>query len=475
VTQLDFIPNSNYNITFESGKHKIKIMLITIIDIYSVKKARISKDTNGAFGTINDYGDGFIAKLLTRVKAKSVDWPPLYSVYSTAVLRKQGHEVKFIRSTIDQFELSSLRDVELCLVTTSIVCYETEVQLIKLIKEKSKVPVGVMGSVATSIPAPYLEAGAFVISGEPEFFFKQHLDLDTLKSADGILKAEIDSNLDQLEFPAWDFVFQDTKPRYKLLGLGEVFLPILATRGCPYSCYHYCTYPLQQGRKLRTRSAQNIVAEMSHWQDTLGVSLFMFRDPVFSINRTHTINLCEEIIGSGRRFKFIIETHLKNLDPERIELLKKAGLVMVKVGIESVDTEILGGVKRYSIKSDEQIQKIQLLESQGIAVTCFYMFGLPKDTEESCKKTIEYAKKINSYGAQFSVFTPYPGTPIFAEYKDKLITSSHEDFTQWHLVFKHDNISPKKMRQLLNMAYSRYYARLSWFFGKFVKKLLKRR
>ncbi len=105
--------------------------------------------------------------------------------------------------------------------------------------------------------------------------------------------------------------------------------------------------PLQQGHKLRTRSAQNIVAEMSHWQDTLGVSLFMFRDPVFSINRRHTVQLCEEIIASGRHFKFIVETHLKNLDEELIQLLKKAGLTMVKVGIESSDTKILGGVKRY--------------------------------------------------------------------------------------------------------------------------------
>jgi anaerobic magnesium-protoporphyrin IX monomethyl ester cyclase len=449
-------------------------MVIAIIDIYSERNARVSKDTNGAFGTVNDYGEGFIARLLTKVKAKSVDWPPLYSVYTTKVLKKQGHTVKFIRSTLGKFDISSLQDVDLCLVTTSIVCHETEVQLIKLIKQQN-LPVGAIGSVATSISAPYLEAGAFVISGEPEFFFKQYPDLEALKSAHGIKQAKVEANLDQLEFPAWDVIFQHSTPRYKLLGLGETFLPILASRGCPYSCYHYCTYPLQQGRKLRTRSAQNIVAEMSHWQDTLGVSLFLFRDPVFSINRRHTVQLCEEIIASGRRFKFIVETHLKNLDEELIQLLKKAGLTMVKVGVESSDANILGGVNRYSIKNDEQIQKIRLLENQGIAVACFYMFGLPGDTEESCKKTIDYALKINSYGAQFSVFTPYPGTPIFAEYKDKLITKRYEDFTQWHLVFQHDAMSPKQMRRVLNLAYSRYYTRPSWALGKFAKKILTKR
>jgi len=448
-------------------------MIIAIIDIYSDRKARISKDTNGAFGTVNDYGDGFVARLLTKVKAKSVDWPPLYSVYAIAVLKKQGHTVRFIRSTIGKFDLASVQDADLCLVTTSIVCHETEIQLTRLIRQHN-IPVGAIGSVATYLPEHYIAAGAFVVSGEPEFFFKQHSDLEVLKSAHGILKANPESDLDQLEFPAWDFIFRHSAPRYRLLGSGEVFLPILATRGCPYSCHHYCTYPLQQGRKLRTRSAQNIVAEMSYWQDALNVSLFLFRDPVFSINRGHTVQLCEEMIASGRDFKFIVETHLKDIDAKLIQILKQAGLVMVKVGIESPDAKILNEVRRYSIETDQQIQKIRFLEQEGIAVACFYMFGLPEDTEASCSKTIEHAREINSYGAQFSVFTPYPGTPIFAEYKDKLITNQFEDFTQWHLVFQHDHISPKQMRKILNLAYSRYYARPSWFFAKFAKRMFRK-
>jgi len=449
-------------------------MIIAIIDIYSERKARISKDTNGGFGTVNDYGDGLVARLLKKVKAKSVDWPPLYSVYTTAVLKNQGHTVKFIRGNLNQFKISSLNSVDFCLVTTSIVCHETEISLIQLLKQ-NQIPVGAMGSVATALPNPYLEAGAFVISGEPEFFFKQNPDLEKLKFAQGVLIAETEFNLDQLEFPAWDIIFQNSKPQYKLLGLGEVFLPILATRGCPYSCYHYCTYPLQQGRKLRARTAQNIVAEMIHWQDTLGVSLFMFRDPVFSVNRRQTVQLCEEILASGRKFKFIIETHLKNMDAELVELLKQAGLVMIKVGIESPDIHLLDGVKRYSLKSEEQLQKIRLLEKQGIAVTCFYMFGLPGETVADCKKTIDYALKINSYGAQFSVFTPYPQTPIFTQYQDKLLTKQYENFTQWHLVFQHDNLSPLQMRQVLNSAYSRYYTRPSWILSKFAKKFFHRK
>ena len=61
-------------------------------------------------------------------------------------------------------------------------------------------------------------------------------------------------------------------------------IPMLASRGCPYSCFNYCTYPLQQGRKVRLRSVQNIVSEIKHWIKVVKTNKFVFRDPVFSIN-----------------------------------------------------------------------------------------------------------------------------------------------------------------------------------------------
>ena len=81
-------------------------------------------------------------------------------------------------------------------------------------------------------------------------------------------------------------------------------IPITATRGCPYSCFNYCTYPLQQGRKVRFRSVKNVVDEIKHWMETLGTNKFIFRDPVFSINRNYTIELCKEIIKKIEHFLF---------------------------------------------------------------------------------------------------------------------------------------------------------------------------
>ena len=111
----------------------------------------------------------------------------------------------------------------------------------------------------------------------------------------------------------------------KLLGKGST-IPINASRGCPYSCFYYCTYPKQQGRKLRLRNSDKIVKEMEYWYKKFGTKNFIFRDPVFSINKKHTSELLEKLASSTIKFNICIETHLKNIDDEMISLLKRVVL-----------------------------------------------------------------------------------------------------------------------------------------------------
>ena len=117
-------------------------------------------------------------------------------------------------------------------------------------------------------------------------------------------------------------------------------IPILGTRGCPYSCFSYCVYPLQQGRKVRQRNPKFIVDEMEYWVKK-GITMFTFRDPVFSINRKHTLDFCDEMKNRNLKCYFIIETHLRILDKELINRLKEIGLKAVKVGVESFDEDVL--------------------------------------------------------------------------------------------------------------------------------------
>ena len=160
-----------------------------------------------------------------------------------------------------------------------------------------------------------------VIKGEPENFFLQNNLNDIIKDKK-ILEKKANENgmveeLDSLPFPLWNEYLKKYKLKNNFLDYNSLpAIPIQFSRGCPYSCYNYCTYPLQQGRKVRYRSIKNVVDEIESLKDLHGYKKFVFRDPVFSINRSKTIDLCDEIIRRNLKISFLIETHLNNLDEE---------------------------------------------------------------------------------------------------------------------------------------------------------------
>ena len=302
----------------------------------------------------------------------------------------------------------------------------------------------------------------YVIKGEPEMFFhKSKKKISDFKKLPKIVENFRLYELDELSFPGWEVIFKNYVPKMKFLGPGPT-ININASRGCPYSCFYYCVYPLQQGRKLRLKSPNRLLDEMIYFNKKLNVSNFIFRDPVFSIHREHTKEICKTIIKSKYKFKIAIETHLKNIDNNLAKLLKKAGIKLIYVGIESEDADVRKNSNRISEDNLNQIQKINFLEKIGINVKAMYIIGMPTDTPNNFLKTVNYAKKINSSFAQFSVFTPYPGTPAFSKYKKIITKKKYEDFTQWQLVFKHKNFKENDVLKLLNFSYRSYYFRITW-------------
>jgi len=441
-------------------------MKFVLLDIYPDKPYRINKDQNGGYGTANNYGFGksFISKILKLVVKSSVDFPPHYIVQLAGELMNSGFDVTYSRN------LKNYENNNVYILTSSIVCHETEIETIKNLSKENKL-VFVTGPFATNCPDAYLNAGAKVIKGEAEMFFhKFNKDIEYLKSLPSIIENFPTFDLNELSLPGWKVIFDDYIPVMKFIGGGPA-ISIYASKGCPYSCFYYCVYPLQQGRKLRVKSPQKVLEEMIYFDDHFNVKTFIFRDPVFSINRKHTVELCEKIIQSKRKFKIGVETHLKNIDNELAYLLKKSGVNLVYVGIESSDINVKENASRMSDSDANQISKIQYLEKIGIKVKSMYIVGLPADTRETYKNTFNYAKKINSTYAQFNVFTPYPGTPVFKEYVNKITAKKYEEFTQNQLVFSHNNLSSKDVLEMLDDSYKFYYSNPNWLLKYLVLKL----
>ncbi len=145
---------------------------------------------------------------------------------------------------------------------------------------------------------------------------------------------------------------------------------------------------------------------------------------------------------------------------------------IVFVGIESINPESIKRTKRQNAPIDKQLSSIKILEKNGISVKAMFIFGFPGDNLNNALKTINYALKLPITYLQFSVFTPYPGTPIFSEYKNKLIAKNYEQYTQWDLVFNHENMTNYDIKFLLDKSYKSFYSsffRLSKIFYRIIK------
>ena len=437
-------------------------MKFLILDVYPNDDFRLVKDTAGGYGTGNDFGNSFFSKLINKFVSKMIAMPPMYAIYVYSIIKSKGHEISYSRNVNDN---TKIQEADYIIMPTSIIAHETEKKILYLLSEKNK-KIFLIGIFSNVMNKEYHAKNSFIVKGEPENFFlnlnynKNELDLyfeedsKQRNSSNGMV-----SNIDELPFPDWSDYVKKYPLKNNFIGFNsKITIPLLATRGCPYSCFHYCTYPLQQGRKIRQRSVENLVKEIKYWIKNLKTNKFAFRDPVFSINRKYTVSLCKEIIKENLKIEFLIETHLKNLDDELIILLKKAGLKMVYIGIESSNVNVLKDIKRFTVNNDEQYKIIKKLKKNGIYVKSMFMFGNPEDSVETIKKTIEYSKFLPNQLVQFSVFTPYPGTPAYNEFKNRIVVHKFEKYNQYNLVYEHKSLNNDMIVKLKNFGYKKFYS-----------------
>lgn len=439
-------------------------MKIAILQTTSKKKGFVNKDVSGGMGTVSNFGSSFMARVLTYLKKEGINYPVLTMGYVAGLLKQNGHVVSVVNDAVPS------QEIDLVIIYSSIVDFKNEIEQAQKIKEQASARVCVVGPFASVKPEIYLPYVDFVIRGEPEAFFA---DFDLNSSIPkGIVEVGLVDNLDTLPFPDWQaFPLESFKYKpYFLFSKDKRFFPIISSRGCTFSCAQYCPYPITAGKKWRDRSPQNVVDEIEFLTKELNAGLLLFRDPIFTINKKRVSLIAKEIIRRKIDIHYVCETHLDCLDEPLIDLLCDSGLRAIKVGIESADKSVVSSAGRKPINTDQQERILAYCDNKKIAVTAFYIIGMPDDTEQSIMSTIEYAKKLNTIGAQFTISTPYPGTQFYDEMeREGLITDyDYENYDIHTPVYRHKNLSKDQLIKLKEKAYNAYYLRPEWIL-KFIK------
>ena len=243
-------------------------------------------------------------------------------------------------------------------------------------------------------------------------------------------------------------------------------LTIQSSRGCPYSCAHYCTYPTSQGNKVRYRDISLIIEDINYMKKHFLMKSLLFRDPIFGINKQYPILLSEKLIENNIKINWGIETRADLLDIDNLKIMKKAGLSSINIGIETNDNDIAKMNKRKTVEASYQNEIIEYCNNLGIKVIGFFIIGLEGDTASSVCEMIKYSLEQNIFIARFSVATPYPGTSYFnlLDEKGLLLHKNFEDYNQFNLVIDKHNLSSQQSNRLITDAYKRFYLRPGKFY-----------
>jgi anaerobic magnesium-protoporphyrin IX monomethyl ester cyclase len=209
-------------------------------------------------------------------------------------------------------------------------------------------------------------------------------------------------------------------PKHELLPLDKQRMPmmkgaftfIVTSRGCPAGC-KYCIKHVSYQNSVRVRSAENMCDEIQYLNNLGIYNIHMYAD-LFTVNREHVVDFCAEIIRRGIKIKWTCNSRVDYVDEEMLTLMGKAGCWLISWGIESANEVILKRARK-GYKKEQAFKALKWAKTAGIKNWGYFIIGLPGETEESIRETIDYAKELPLDIALFHIAAPYPGTPFFYE------------------------------------------------------------
>ncbi len=189
----------------------------------------------------------------------------------------------------------------------------------------------------------------------------------------------------------WGFPEKEEIPieqYFKMEGKNQIVLTI--ARGCPYNC-QYCNAVSYYGKKERRRPINKIVEYINRSNN----DLFKFFAPNFTLDETYALQLCDALINNTKKIKWSCTTRpdlLKN--EELIKKMAESGCYKIAIGIESIEKEDLKNIKK-EYQHSRIDEGIKLLQKYGITYKALVMFGVPKQTKENIKYTLDFLNERN--------------------------------------------------------------------------------
>jgi len=217
------------------------------------------------------------------------------------------------------------------------------------------------------------------------------------------------ADLDDLPMPMHELLPLE---KYRMPLIKGAFTFIVTSRGCPAGCT-YCIKHVSYQYSARLRSPKLIMEELWRLKE-LGIdNIHMYAD-LFTVNREQVMELCERMIEEEIGIRWTCNSRVDYVDEEMLKKMGRAGNWLISWGIESGNEQILKHARKGAYP-DKAERALKWAREAGIKNWGYFIIGLPGETEETIRETIEFAKRLPLDIALFHVAAPYPGTPFFFE------------------------------------------------------------
>jgi hopanoid C-3 methylase len=237
-------------------------------------------------------------------------------------------------------------------------------------------------------------------------------------------------DLDQVPMPRRDLVEQ-YRSGYFFRFWDEIY-SVETTRGCPFQC-KFCSVWRFFGGKVRFKSPERVVSEVESLP--AGCNYFCIVDDNFLASMPRTRKIVQLMEQRDIHKKFWIQGRADAMvkDPVGMEMLAKAGLSTVLMGLEAYREEELGNFnKGTSASVAVNDRAIDIMHDNGIDIWGCFLID-PNWEERDFEGLIEYVRQKRIQFLQFTILTPLPGTQFYEDTKH-LIKSGWEKFDFFHSV-----------------------------------------
>lgn len=271
------------------------------------------------------------------------------------------------------------------------------------------------------------------------------------------------SDLDILPFPAY----------HKLKGFPQGYqLPLFSyanfpgtsmvtSRGCLFQC-SYCDRSVFK-KGFRYNSAKYIYDHLKFLHHEYGIRHVNIYDDLFTTDEARIAELCERLINEPLDLQFNCAVRVGFVPDNLLQMLKKAGCLMVSLGIESADPDILKEHKAGVTVAEVQ-DTVARIQAAGLRAKGLFMMGLPGETEESIGRTSDFIMSLGLDDMNMAKFTPFPGAPIWKSIREA--GTFEEDWEQMNclnFVFVPHSIGSRELLDQLYVKHvKRFYTDKPW-------------